>query len=320
MYDFGMLKNTITDGFGVTGNLSKMHLHISIMKPIFLKIETGSSYIIREQVMAHVRSRCYYHPQVELVYFERSDGMAIIGDKVQAIEEGDLFLLGSNLPHLFRNDEKFLNRKLPVRIVVLHFTPDLWGRDFLEQPDMKPVRELLLKAQRGLVLKGAGQSEMPALLRRMMEAKGPERFILLLQTLSQLARTRQLRPILPTGFTAETDDPNEDRLNDVYAFTLQNFRRKIQTREIASVAHLSEHSFCRYFKNKTGKTYTAFLHEVRIRQACKLLSESNLSISQVIEESGFVNYSNFFRYFKQVTGRTPAEFQKLSLEAEIRDR
>jgi AraC-like DNA-binding protein len=290
------------------------------MKPIFLKIDSGSSYIIREQVVAHVRSRCYYHPQVELVYFERSDGMAIIGDKVQAIEEGDLFLLGSNLPHLFRNDEKFLNRKLPVRILVLHFTPDLWGRDFLEQPDMKPVRELLQKAQRGLVLKGAGQSELPSLMRRMMEAKGPERFILLLQALSQLARTRQLRPLLPPGFTAETDDPNEDRLNDVYAYTLQNFRRKIQTREIASVAHLSEHSFCRYFKNKTGKTYTAFLHEVRIRQACKLLSESSLSISQVIAESGFVNYSNFFRYFRQVTGRTPAEFQKLSLEAEIRDR
>lgn len=297
-----------------------MQGHPKAMKPIFLKIDSGSSYIIREQVVAHVRSRCYYHPQVELVFFERSSGMAIIGDQVQAIEEGDVFLLGSNLPHLFRNDEKYLNRKLPVRIIVLHFTPEQWGRDLLELPDMKQVRELLQKAQRGLVLKGAGQGEVAGLMRRMLEARGAERVILLLQVLSALSRTRQLRAILPVGFTAETDDPNEDRLNDVYAFTLQNFRKKIQTREIASVAHLSEHSFCRYFKNKTGKTYTAFLHEVRIRQACKLLSESNMSISQVIEQSGFVNYSNFFRYFRQVTGRTPAEFQKLSLEAEIRDR
>jgi len=319
MYHFGMLKNTPPTPFCGTGILSNMQLHFRAMKPIFLKIDTGSSYNIREQVVAHVRSRCYYHPQVELVCFERSSGMAIIGDQVQAIEEGDVFLLGSNLPHFFRNDEKYLNRKLPVRILVLHFTPEQWGRDFLEQPDMKPLRELLHKAQRGLLLKGAGQTELPTLMRRMMEAKGPERFILLLQALSLLARTRQLRPLLPPGFVAETDDPNEDRLNDVYAYSLQNYRKKIQTREIAAVAHLSEHSFCRYFKNKTGKTYTAFLHEVRIRQACKLLSESSMSISQVIGESGFVNYSNFFRYFKQVTGRTPAEFQKLSLEGLVRD-
>ena len=290
------------------------------MKPVFLKIDSGSSYSIREQVVAHTRSRCYYHPQVELVYFEKSDGMAIIGDKVQAIEEGDVFLLGSNLPHLFRNDEKFQNRRLPVRIVVVHFMPELWGPEFLQLPDMRAIRDLLHKAQRGLILKSAGQNGVAPVINRMLDAKGTDRLILLLQALTTLARSRQLKAILPTGFMAETDDPNEDRLNEVYAYTLQNFRNKIHTREIASVAHLSEHSFCRYFKNKTGKTYTGFLHEVRIKHACKLLSESTLNISQIIGECGFVNYSNFFRYFKQVTGRTPAEFQKLSLEAEIRDR
>ena len=87
--------------------------------------------------------------------------------------------------------------------------------------------------------------------------------------------------------------------------------KKINTKEIAAIAYLSEHSFCRYFKSKTGKTYSNFLHEIRIKHACKLLTESKLTIAQIINECGFVNFTNFFRYFKQINGKTPAEYQKL---------
>jgi AraC-like DNA-binding protein len=290
------------------------------MKPIFLKIESHNSYTIREQLIAHVSSKYYYHPQVELVYFEKSDGMCIIGDKVNIVREGDIFLLGSNLPHLFINDERFQNEKLKVRIVVLHFMPYFWGKEFLELPDMKSVRTLLKKADRGLLIQGKTRNKVAAMMLEMLKANGAERIILLLNALSHIAKSKDLKMLLPIGFQPIFDVENEERINDVYSYTMQHFNRKILTREIASIAHLSEHSFCRYFKNKTGKTYTSFLHEIRIKHACKLLSESRLSISQVINECGFINYANFFRYFKQLTGKTPAEYQKLSHESVITER
>ena len=135
------------------------------MKPIFLKIESNNTYTIREQLVAYVSSKYYYHPQVELVYFEKSDGMCIIGDKVHMIKEGDIFLLGSNLPHLFKNDEKYLDKKLKVRIIVLHFLPEFWGKEFLDLPDMKSVKVLLKKAERGLQIEGSSHSKVGALMK-----------------------------------------------------------------------------------------------------------------------------------------------------------
>jgi AraC-like DNA-binding protein len=290
------------------------------MKPIFLKIESSNSYIVREQVVAHVNSRYYYHPQVELVQFEKSEGMCIIGDKVHPVKEGDIFLLGQNLPHLFRNDERYLNKRLKVRLRVLHFLPEFLGPGFLDLPDLRPLRTLLKKAERGMLLKGATRQKVAELMKEMLDAKGPDRIIMLLQTLTLIARSKDTEMILPIGFQPIIDAQNEDRINEVYSFTMQNFHKKIHTKDIASIAHLSEHSFCRYFKNKTGKTYTAFLHEIRIKHACRMLTESKLSISQIIQECGFLNYANFFRYFKSLTGHTPAEYQKLNNDSLVSER
>jgi AraC-like DNA-binding protein len=290
------------------------------MKPILLKIESTNSYTVREQVVAHVNSRYYYHPQVELVYFEKSEGMCIIGDKVHTVSEGDIFLLGQNLPHLFRNDERYLNPKLKVRIIVLHFLPEFWGEGFLDLPDLRVIRTLLKKAERGILLTGTTRQSIGNKMKAMLKADGPDRIILLLQALAAISASKQYEMILPIGFQPVIDPQNEDRINEVYSFTMQHFHKKIHTREIAAIAHLSEHSFCRYFKHKTGKTYTAFLHEIRIKHACRMLTESKLSISQVIQECGFVNYANFFRYFKALTGKTPAEFQRMSNESLVSER
>lgn len=290
------------------------------MKPLFLKIESSNVYTIREQLVSYVNSRYYYHPQIELVYSEKSDGMCIIGDKVQIVNEGDIFMLGENLPHLFRNDEKYTDKKLKVRVIVLHFLPDFGGKDFLELPDMRNIKLLLKKAERGLSIEGKARAEVGRIMKQMLTEKGAGRMILLLQILNLISCSRETKMILPIGFQPQINEQNEDRINDVYSFTMQHFNHKIHTKQIASIAHLSEHSFCRYFKSKTGKTYTNFLHEIRIKHACKLLIESKLSISQIINECGFVNYANFFRYFKMLTGKTPAEYQKINNDSLITEK
>ncbi|MEI6586171.1 MAG: AraC family transcriptional regulator [Sediminibacterium sp.] len=281
------------------------------MKPLLLKLESSNSYNIRTEVESALYGKYYYHPQIELVYFEKSDGICIIGDKVTNIKEGDIFLLGQNLPHLFKNDEKYSNKKLKVRIIVLHFLPDMWGKYFLELPDLRNIKILLKKAERGILIQGKVQYEIGKIMKQMLNEKGPDRIILLLQVLSLIAKSKNQKILLPIGFQPIIDEHSEDRINDIYSYTMKNFNKKINTKEIAAIAYLSEHSFCRYFKSKTGKTYSNFLHEIRIKHACKLLTESKLTIAQIINECGFVNFTNFFRYFKQINGKTPAEYQKL---------
>ena len=120
------------------------------MKQILLKIESPNTYTIREETESALQSRYYYHPQLEIVYFEKSDGMSIIGDTVDIIKDGDIFMLGQNLAHMFIHDEKYTNKKLKVRVIVMHFLPDFGGKDFLELSDLRSLNLLLKKADRGI--------------------------------------------------------------------------------------------------------------------------------------------------------------------------
>ena len=68
------------------------------------------------------------------------------------------------------------------------------------------------------------------------------------------------------------------RIDKVLSFTMENFKGSIRLEEIASIACMSAPAFCSYFKKCTGKTYIEFLNEIRIGNACKLLTCTNESI------------------------------------------
>jgi len=89
-----------------------------------------------------------------------------------------------------------------------------------------------------------------------------------------------------------------------------NFKSAIKLDEIATVANISPNSFCRFFKSRTRKTYTQFINEIRIGNACKLLIEEKINLKQICYESGFNNFSSFHKFFKEITGKSPLQYQK----------
>ncbi len=101
-------------------------------------------------------------------------------------------------------------------------------------------------------------------------------------------------------------------MNNILAFTFKESHRKIYIEEVAEVANLSEEAFCRFFKLRTRKTYTNFLNEMRVSQACKLLIANESSIQDICFQTGFSNLSNFNRIFKKVTGKTPSQYIRIS--------
>jgi len=116
---------------------------------------------------------------------------------------------------------------------------------------------------------------------------------------------------VPTGLGQEVAGEAEHvRINLIYDYSIRHFRRPIQLEEIAAVANISPNSFCRFFKSRTRKTYSRFLLELRVGHACKLLIENNLSIKQLCYESGFNNFTSFYKYFKLITGKSPLGYQR----------
>jgi transcriptional regulator GlxA family with amidase domain len=134
--------------------------------------------------------------------------------------------------------------------------------------------------------------------------------ISLLQILEMLAHCSEVKLLSNTQYQHEYDQYDTDRINQIYQYSISHFQKKISIEEISEVANISPHSFCRYFKSRSRKTYSQFLLELRIGHACKLLSETKLPVAQVCFESGFNNFANFNKYFKVHTGKSPLLYQK----------
>lgn len=212
------------------------------------------------------------------------------------------------MPHLFRYD--ILENQDFSDAYVIHFLPTFFNAEFLNYPEMKTIKELVLRANRGIHIRPNDDEKIFRLFELLKESKGVSRIITLLQILSDLLEEDFKIHLSSIGFINKYDLKDSDRLDKIYNHVFSNFNREISLEEIAEISSLSINSFCRYFKSKTNKTFSNFLLEVRIGRACKLLFETNLSISQVCFESGFNNLSNFNRYFKKLMNKTPSQYIK----------
>ena len=284
------------------------------MKPLLRKVDKGYNYSfsVREDICPYFDSNWYYHPEIELTFLRKGSGMLFVGDSIDRFSEGDVILLGSNLPHLWRSDEKYFvsDPELQVEAVVVHFNEDFWGQGFLDLPELKSIKYLLKKAERGLRIKGEAQRILNEKMELMLQSKEVQRIEYLLSILHLIASSDECNPLSSLGFTLPTDETNSERINRIYAYTFDNFHSEITIKEVAAYAFISANYFCRYFKSQINKTYWQFLLEVRIGNACKLLVENEMNVSEICYSCGFNNLSNFNRQFKAVTNKTPLQYQK----------
>jgi len=277
------------------------------MRPQLLKVssEPGHSFSVRRDRVPCINNKWHFHREVELIHFKVGQGTQFVGDNMKRFKAGDVVLVGSNLPHYWRFDDG-----AEVDVHVAHFSENFWGGSFLDLPENVLLKTLLEKARRGLQVEGDAKRIVPNLLGQLLDSAGMSRVILLMETMHVLAESDQLQPLASLGFKHSLGEAEHLRINLIYEYSLRHFRRPIQLEEIAAVANISPNSFCRFFKSRTRKTYSRFLLELRVGHACKLLIENNLSIKQLCYESGFNNFTSFYKYFKLITGKSPLGYQR----------
>jgi len=284
------------------------------MNPHLLKIplQPEHSFNVRYDVVPHFYDKWHYHQEVELVHIIKGSGKQFIGDDIHHFKPDDMILLGANLPHLWHSDKKFLqkNATQKVEAIVIHFMPDCFGAHFFGLPENMEIAKLLSKAEQGIRIKSNTRKTVSELMRQLLTASGSNRILLLLQILQTIARSRHTKTACSKGLQYAFSPSETDRLNTIYQYILDNFSKDIPLEEIAKVANISPHSFCRYFKSRIKKTFSKFLLEVRIGHAGKLLAETNKPVATICYESGFNNFSNFNRHFKTITKKTPLEYRK----------
>lgn len=282
------------------------------MKPLLLKVFTDptSSFGIRRNIMPEMYNQLHFHPEIEISCIEEGTGTLFTGETIHQYKAGDIIMIGSNIPHLWKCDSSDEGQEVKqhTKVTVLHFEKHFWGPAFLELQENAYIKLLLERAGHGIALQGNTKHQVASLLSQMLHASGSGKIILLLNILNTIALSANLHFFTFNKNIAENE--NSEQINNVLTYSRSNFSRRIELGEIAAIAYISPNSFCRFFKSRTNKTYSRFLIELRVNHACKLLKENRLNSKQVCCESGFNNFANFHKCFKQITGKSPVEYQK----------
>lgn len=267
------------------------------------------SFLVRKDTGAPVYSMWHQHAEIELFLVKGGQGGMMIGDHEIPIDGTcQMLILGSNLPHTMSYGNR-PNEK-DVEAVVVHLSPAVFGA-FYDLPEMASIRTLFKNAERGLYIKGDTLQVMEREMFALVDDEPAQSMLRLLQLLLTVASSQEYDFVASPGYTStHSRDTDSSRMSKIYTFVLENYHRDISVQEVADIIHFAKGSFCRYFKQRTGKTFMDFLIEVRIGNACKLLMEDEMNINEIAYACGYNNISNFFHQFKALKGCSPSRYQK----------
>jgi AraC-like DNA-binding protein len=262
--------------------------------------------IIQEDHQMGFYGFLHRHEELQISYIAQGEGVLIVGDTISSYTTGDVIILGSNVPHVFKSSEKL---KQASHMLSIFFTQTSFGADFFQTEELKPLQSFFKKSENGFKLKSPSEKTI-RLFHDIQKSTKLERFIHFFQLLKQLNTSKYLAL---SSFHSEKKykDIEGQRMGAVFQYTMNHFREKIPLHAVAKEAAMTPNAFCNYFKKRTRKTYVTFLNEIRVEEACKLLREQQeYSIAEIAEQSGFQNISNFNRRFKEIKGLKPMVFRK----------
>jgi AraC-like DNA-binding protein len=283
------------------------------MRPLFEKVAVpaGASWALLDRRLEEgIPFQWHYHPEYELTLTLNSLGQRFIGDNVSRYGDGDLVLLGPNLPHTW-NSAGQVRSDAPHRAVVMWFTEDWAANLTRNMAELKPVAALLAHAGRGLCFSRLVAERARPLIEAIPGSAPAERLLRLMEVLTILATDADPQPIAgPAAGRQTLASPDQSRIGRVLDHLHAHYRQRITIEELAEVAALSTSGFHRLFRRHTKLTVSDYIAELRIGQACALLVNSALPVAHIAGEVGYNNLANFNRQFRALKGRTPRQFRQ----------
>lgn len=269
--------------------------------------DEGSSFrLLHQKVDAEYYTWEYhYHPEYEIVCVPYGSGTRHVGNHFCHYDNGDLVLIGPNLPHSGFG----LNAHSLHEEVVVQIKQDVFTNSFLSLPEMSSINHLLDKAKCGMHFTGDTKQKLTNRLLRLSKLSLFDRFVELAYILQMMAGSTEYELLNPEIMLPAAMKKNNMRLQSIFTYVEQHFHEEIDIQKVASLASLSVPSFCTYFKKIMKVTFTDFLNQYRIQRSCILLQQDK-TITEACFECGFNNVTYFNKVFKKFLNTTPSAFKK----------
>ena len=275
-----------------------------------------SSFKTYHEKLPHFVVPWHYHPEIEIMYILKGEGTRFVGDSIEQFSEGDFAMVGSNIPHVWRNNNKHYqnNSDLYAECLVLFIPSDFFSDALLSSPEMSEIKNMFEKSKRGLKFTGKKNTELKQLMIEIFQADGAERLIKVIQLLHKMSKFKKTDFLCSLGYNGNVVQRDFNRLTHCIDHILMNFQEKIELNKVAELANMTPNSFCRYFKKRTTKTFSQFIIELRVGKACQLLTESEKKIIEIAFESGFNSLSNFNEHFNKIMKMSPRKYRVQNLK------
>lgn len=255
----------------------------------------------------------HHHEEFELNLIINGKGVKrIIGDHIGVIDNVELVLVGSHLPHAwFTHQYQWTENKPLIHEITIQFHKDLFDEKFLLRNQLFFIKSLFEKASNGILFsKETVQRIYPRLL-MLSKTKDFMSVLELMAILHELSISKDMLSLSNSTFKDnEAIHINSRRLENVFTYMQNNFMQDIPLSKVAQIAGMTEVSFSRFIKKRTGKTYIESLNEIRLGHASRMLIETTHAIAEIAYKNGFNNLSYFNRIFKNKNGITPKEFRE----------
>jgi len=250
----------------------------------------------------------HYHEEIELNFIMNAKGVKrVIGDHIEEIDDLELVLVGSNLPHVWQT---YKCKSKEIKEITIQFHKDLFDEKFLQRNQMNFIRKMLERSTRGILFSRQTIEQITPRLLNLSQKHGFDSVLELLSILHDLSVSRNMHTLSDATFSNAELSFNSRRIEKALEYMNQNFQKGITLNEIAKQVNMTEISFSRFFKSKTGITYIDSLLEIRLGHASRLLIDTSQAISEIAFNCGFNNISNFNRLFKKKKHCTPKSFRE----------
>lgn len=254
----------------------------------------------------------HFHPELELTLIQEGSGDRCVGDHMESFIAGDLVLLGPNLPHYWHSHPAATKKRQRARAVVVHWKEDSFGPGFFELQETRVWKKLLERSRRGLFYRDSKAREIAQAMEELASLKGARLLLAMLNLINALAEALPGAEVLASEhYLPFHDQRTAGRVRKVYQFIYAHLDGPITLDEVAQVAGMSPAAFSRYFKKVTGRTLMGLINELRVTQACKQLTETSQSVTEIAFASGYQSISNFNRAFQEIKSMSPMAYRQL---------
>jgi len=280
---------------------------------IFYEVTPLSSedcYVIFNRTKTKFTFPIHLHSEFELNFIENAKGARrIVGDSMEEIEDLELCLIcNERLEHGWVD---FLNHTNPIHEITIQFHKDFFLQSLLSKKQFHSLNVMFENAKKGIVFSRATIEKVRSRISLLdKNQSGFYAVVELIAILYELSLDDHYRILCNSTFTNENDTSESRRVQKLITYIQLNFQKELHLADVALYIGMSETSFSRFMKKRTGKNFIEYLNDLRLGIASRLLVNTYKSIAEITYECGFNNLSNFNRIFKKRKGCTPKEFRE----------